>query len=71
MKWFLKEDMLPLDISELNFAKKQHRKKPAQHQNQIPEKLIRRHSVAKFAKIFDLTGKITPSTAALKMDLHD
>ena len=56
MKWFLKEDMLPLDISELNFAKKQHRKKPAQHQNQIPEKLIRRHSVAKVAKIFDLTG---------------
>ena len=63
--------MLPLDISELNFTKKQHRKKPAQHQNQIPEKLIRRHSVAKVAKIFDLTGKITPSTAALKMDLHD
>ena len=71
MKWFPKEDMLSLDISELNFAKKQHGKKPAQYQNQIPEKLTRRHCVSKVAKIFDLTGKITPITAAMEMDLHD
>ena len=71
MKWFPKEDMLSLDISELNFAKKQRGKKPAQHQNQIPEKLTRRHCVSKVAEIFDLTGKITPITAAMKMDLHD
>ena len=71
MKWFPKEDMLSLDISELNFAKKQHGKKPAQHQNQIPEKLTRRHCVSKVAEIFDLTGKITPITAAMKMDLHN
>ena len=71
MKWFSKEDMLSLDISELNFAKKQHGKKPAQHQNQIPEKLTRRHCVSKVAEIFDLTGKITLITAPMKMDLHD
>ena len=71
MKWFPKENMLSLDISELNFAKKQREKKPAQHQNQIPEKLTRRHCVSQVVKIFDLTGKITPMTAAIKMDLHD
>ena len=68
MKWFPKEDMLSLDISELNFARKQRGNKPAQHQNQIPEKL-RRHCVSKVAEIFDLTGKITPITAPMKMDL--
>ena len=71
MNWFPKEAMLSLDISELNFAKKQCGKKPAQHQNQIPEKLTRRHCVSKVAEIFDLRGKITPMTAAMKMDLHD
>ena len=71
IKWFPKEDMLSLDKSELNFAKKQRGKKPAQHQNQIPEKLKRRHCVPKVAEIYDLTGKITPSTAAMKMDLYD
>ena len=71
MKWFPKQDMLSLDISELNFAKKQRGKKPTQHQNQIPEKLTRRHCVSKVAEIFDLTGKVTPITATMKMDLHD
>ena len=71
IKWSPKEDILSLDISELNFAKKQRGTKPAQHQNQIPEKLTRRHCVSKVAEIFDLTGKVTPITAAMNMDLHD
>ena len=39
-----------------------------QHQN-IPSKLTRQNSVSKVAETFDLTGKITPITAAMKMDL--
>ena len=71
MKWFPKEDMISLDISELNFAKKQRGKKPVQQLNQIPEKLTRRHCVSKVAEIFDLTGRITPITATMKLDLHN
>ena len=35
MKWFPNKDLLALDIGELNFAKKQRRKNPVQHQNII------------------------------------
>ena len=70
MKWFPKEDLLALDIGELNFAKKEHGKKPVQHQNIIPSKLTRQNCVSKVTEIFDLTGKITPITAAVSMDLH-
>ena len=71
IKWFPKEDLLPFDIGELNFAKKHCGKKPVQNQNIIPSKLKRRNCVSKVAEIFDLTGKIlTPITAAMKMDLH-
>ena len=41
-----------------------------QHQNIIASKLTRRNCVSKVAEIFDLTGKMTPTTAAMKMDLH-
>ena len=41
-----------------------------QHQNIIASKLTRRNCVSKVAEIFDLTGKITPITAAMKMNLH-
>ena len=71
MKWFPKEDLLSLHISELNFAKKNRGKKPSQHQNIIPSKLTRRHCVSEVEEIFDLTGKVTPITATLKMDLHN
>ena len=70
MKWFPKEDRLALNIGELNFAKKQRGKKSVQHQNIIPSKWTSRNCASKVAEIFDLTGKITPITAAMKMDLH-
>ena len=70
MKWFPKKGLLALNIGELNFAKKQHRKKAVQHQNIIPSKLTRQNCVSKVARIFGLTGKTTPITAAMKMDLH-
>ena len=68
MKWFPNKDLLALDMGELNFAKKQRGKKPVRHQNIIPSKLTRRNCVSKVAEIFDLTGKITLITAAMKMD---
>ena len=67
MKWFPKKDLLAFDIGELNFAKKQRGKKPLQHQNIIPSKMTRRNCISKVAQIFDLAGKITPITAAMKM----
>ena len=33
IKWFPKKDLLAYDIDELNFAKKQHGRKPVQHQS--------------------------------------
>ena len=70
MKWLPKDDVVSLDIGELNFAKKQRGKKPIKNQNIIPLRLSRRHCVSKVAEIFDLTGKVTPITATMKMDLH-
>ena len=43
---------------------------PLQHQNIMPSQLAKQNCVSKVAEIFDLTGKITPITAAMKMDLH-
>ena len=71
MKWFSEDDLISLDISELNFAKKCRGKKPTVNsKNEIPSKLTRRHCVAKVAEIFDLIGRITPITAGMKLDLH-
>ena len=69
MKWYPKQDQISLDISELNFAKKSRGKKPAST-CQVPINLTRRHCVAKVAELYDITGKITPITAAMKLDLH-
>ena len=70
MKWLPKDDVVSLDIGELNFAKKQEKKKPNKNQNIIPLRLARRHCVSKVAEILDLTGKVTSITATMKMDLH-
>ena len=39
--------------------------------NFIPSKLTRRHYASKVAEIFDLTGKVSPITASMKMDLQE
>ena len=66
------DDLLQLDVSELNFMKKQRGKKPAviEKSKKIPEKLTRRQCVSKVSELFDITGKITPITACMKLDLH-
>ena len=36
----------------------------------IPANITRKHCVSKVSEIFDLTGKITPITATMKLDSH-
>eukprot|EP00794_Sanderia_malayensis_P010652 gene10652-biopygen7789 len=64
-------DEISLNISELNFAKRCRGKKPRAALNVIPDKLTRRQCVAKVAEIYDLTGKIAPLVASMKLDLQD
>eukprot|EP00794_Sanderia_malayensis_P001062 gene1062-biopygen292 len=71
MKWFTKSDMLSLNVGELNFAQKSRGKKPSASTNVIPEKLTRRHYASKVAEVFDLTGKVSPLIASMKLDLQD
>eukprot|EP00794_Sanderia_malayensis_P020954 gene20954-biopygen15460 len=71
MKWYPKMDEISLNISELNFAKRCRGKKPQAALNVIPDKLTRRQCVAKVAEIYDLTGKIAPLVASMKLDLQD
>ena len=71
MKWFVKEDMLSINIGEVNFAKKHRRKRPSSTINVIPSKLTHRHCASKVAEIFDLTGKVSPIKASMKIDLQE
>ena len=71
MKWFPKDDAISLDIKDMNFAKKIRGQKPTTTINIIPSKLTRRDFVSKVCEIFDITGKVTPLTAAMKLDLHE
>ena len=71
MKWFPKEDTISLNLGELNFAKKTRGKKPISTEGIIPSRLTRRHCCSKVGEIFDLTGKITPIVASMKIDMQD
>ena len=71
MKWFPKDDAISLDIKDMNFAQKIRGQKPTTTTNIIPSKLTRRDYVSKVCEIFDITCKITPITAAMKVDLHE
>ncbi|XP_066917918.1 uncharacterized protein [Clytia hemisphaerica] len=71
MIWYPKDDEVSIDVSELNFAKKRRGKKPDEKVGIVPSTLTRRHCVSKVHELFDITGKITPITASLKIDLHN
>ena len=72
LKWYSEEDTIQLDIGELNFATKQRGKKPCtDNTRHVPLSLTRKHCVSKVAEIYDISGKITPLTAGMKLDLHD
>lgn len=70
-RWLPKEDLLSLNLGNLNFAKKKRGKKPDQADNVIPTVLTRRHCTSKVGEVYDILGKVTPLTAAMKIDLHD
>eukprot|EP00794_Sanderia_malayensis_P002157 gene2157-biopygen1930 len=71
MKWFVKSDMLSLNIGDLNFAKKQRGKKPSHLLNVIPSKLTHRHCASKVAEVFGLSGTVSPLIASMKIDLQE
>ena len=71
MRWFSKSDEVSISISELNFSPKRRGKKSLAASNIIPEVLTRRHCVSKVAEIFDITGKLSPIIAAMKLDLRE
>ena len=56
---------------ELNFNKKIRGNKSGQNIGAIPEKLTLRDCVGKASEVFDLTGKIAPITAVLKLDVSN
>ena len=70
LKWFVKSDEISLNISEMNFSKKVRGKKPSKASNIIPVNLTRRHCASKVSEIFDLTGKVSPLIASMKIDLQ-
>ena len=51
--------------------KKIRGRRPAGSEEGIPDKLTRRQCVSKVAEVYDLVGKLTPITAAMKLDLHE
>ena len=69
MKWYSEMDLLQLDVSPLDFAKRVRGKKMSTSPG-IPSNLTRRQCLSKVSELFDLTGMITPITAAMKLDLH-
>ena len=70
MKWFVKSDELSLNIGELNFAKKHRGKKSIHSKDVIPSRLTRRHCASKVAEVYDLSGKVSPLIASMKIDLQ-
>ena len=70
MKWFTKEYMISLDISEINFAKKKRDKKPNNQMKVFPKNISRQQCVSKVAKVFDLTGKTKKVTTTMNIYTH-
>ena len=71
LRWFPKGDFISLNIKELNFNKNIRGKKFGQNIGAIPEKLTLCDCVGKASEVFDLTGKIAPITAGLKLDVSN
>ena len=69
VKWFSKEDTIALDIGPLNFSKRCKGQQTISVSG-LPDSVTRRQCLSKVAGIFDLTGMLTPLTAAMKLDLH-
>ena len=71
MRWFVKSDELALNVGELNFNKKIRGRKPEQSIKGAPSNLTRRQCVSKVAELVDLTGKVSPLIASMKIALQN
>ena len=54
MKWYPKPDLLSLNLSALNFSKKQRGKKNENLSSFLPKKFTRRDCASRSAEVFDL-----------------
>ena len=70
LKWYVKEDLISLNLGAMTFSKKKRGRKKADD-GKVPEKLTRKHCTSKVYEVFDLVGRLTPLTAPLKLDLHE
>ena len=70
LKWYSKDDKISLEAGDLNFSKKKRGKKSSEAVIGVPENFTRRDCVSKVAELFDLVGKVTPITCAMKLDLR-
>ena len=71
-RWYSETDKIQLNVGEVNFASKERGRLP----NTIDAKLVpliltRKHCHSQVARIYDITGLLTPITAGMKEDLHD
>ena len=71
MRWYPEEDVVSLDVSKLNFSKRQRGKKHVAAEDVIPDQIARRNCVSRTAEIFEIAGKVTPFVAMLKVDLYE
>ena len=69
LRWFPKGDFIQLNIKDLNFNKKIRGKKSGKNVGVIPDILTKRDCVSITSEIFDISGKIAPLTAGLKLDV--
>ena len=68
MKWFSKSDLLSINISEGYGKKERGKRLPKGH---FPDNFTRRGCAGRVSEVFDLLGKLTPITAAFKLDLSE
>ena len=72
LKWFPKGDFIKMNISEINFAKKERGRKPLHNKGCIPDKLTKRDCVNRVAEVFDpLGGRVAPILGGMKLDISD
>ena len=68
MEWFSKSDLLSINISK-DYGKKERGKRLPN--GLFPDNFTRCGCAGRVAEVFDLLGKLTPITAAFKLDLSE
>ena len=71
LKWFSKEDLLGLNISDLNFGKVVRGRKSPKLSGVIPDTFTRANCASRVAEVWDALGKVTPITVGFKLDLSE